>query len=222
MLKAGDEWSGNKGVRATTMTPEHEAKTCRKGHRLVDGNFTIRKEGCVRCLVCRKIQHKKQKEKYHNDSEFRKQHILRTRKWQTENSKLANAYSRRWKRDNKEAVLAYNQAYKAAKRRATGKLEKTAIGETFRTMLNQNTLYAVVSNAVSKGLEAHIRDDLISSVILAVLEGNLTELDIINKSDKYRQVYSQGNTNTRTKGHTSSLDTGLLDKLDDQQTLWAE
>lgn len=91
--------------------------------------------------------------------------------------------AREYRVKNRERLSAYNKA-RWAKLKA-GKSVQVAIGEALNEALGKNHLYHNAQNAVSSRLPPHVRDDVISEIILAVLEGDLAEADISKHAGKF-------------------------------------
>jgi hypothetical protein len=93
---------------------------------------------------------------------------------------------------------------------------KAAPGEAFITALHSNDLYAVVSSCVSRSLPRHIRDDVISSMVLDVLEGKLYRKDLGPKAARrYVTAYNREFETYATRSLDADLGDGftLLDTL---------
>lgn len=63
--------------------------------------------------------------------------------------------------------------------------DKRPVGEVFRAQLLENQLYAAAADAVPRGLPPHLRDEVISDIVLAVLEGEITFAEIRPSAREY-------------------------------------
>lgn len=120
------------------------------------------------------------------------------KRWRAKNADKFKAIKERWTAENREKVNGYNRVYKAKNRERMNeynrqyrrKLAKIAAmldqqdGEEIRVkVLNQNEVFAAARNAVPRGLPSWKREDIISDIVLAVLEGRLS-IDRIATSAK--------------------------------------
>lgn len=90
-----------------------------------------------------------------------------------------------WKQRRRDHVNAYNRAYEARRRAKPA----PRLGEVFGAALAANALYATVSAVIPRGMPRHVRDDVISSIVLAVLEGELSQDDIRANAKRYITAY---------------------------------
>jgi len=80
-----------------------------------------------------------------------------------------------WERYKDQAKAHWRKKYgsDAIKKLGVSLNIKAAPGEEFIKALNSNKLYASISSVVSRALPAHIREDVISSIVIDVLEGKI-------------------------------------------------
>lgn len=145
----------------------------------------------------------KQKAKFRDDPEFRKAKAIRHSAWRKENRGKENERRNRWLAipENRARYRAYGKAYDAARRKAKrdGKnVSISTIGEALQTALGKNTLFTAAKAAVPKYLDRHAREDIISSIVLAVLEGEIDEADIPAKAGGYITAYNRGSNHYNT------------------------
>lgn len=105
------------------------------------------------------------------------------RQYREKNRDKRNALQAAWRRRNMKHVLEYQRTYRAALR--GGATPRAAMGEALNAALGQNTLYAAALAAVPTSLPRHVRDDVISSIVLAVLEGEFTQADIAKNAKRF-------------------------------------
>src|SRR5690606_311875 len=77
--------------------------------------------------------------------------------------------------------------YRAQKR--AGKHPETTFGELLNRALNANALYAAANGAVPRSLPPHARDDIVSEIVLAVLDGALAMEDINKAAARFVSSY---------------------------------
>ncbi len=68
-----------------------------------------------------------------------------------------------------------------------------------------NSLYAAADAAVSKTLLSHVRDDVVSSIVLAVLEKRLSRSQIKKKAADFVRAYFKENNNFRDVSLDSAI-----------------
>lgn len=124
-----------------------------------------------------------------------------TRKWRAENRDKINAYKRArnadpvhrewilgskrtYRQRHYEKVLAYNREY-ARRRAAAGRMTLKAVGEALESALGKNTLYAAAVAAVPRSLPRDVRMDVVSAIVLAVLEGEISEAQIPANAQRF-------------------------------------
>lgn len=145
-------------------------------------------------------QHREHQRRYQRTPEARAKRAAARAKWVAENYDHAMAYSRAWKKnkyhsdpqyrtkdkarrdrlraENREHYLAYNRAYDALRRARRTRDRVAIIGEALQQALGKNTLYAAALAAVPANFPRHTREDIVSSLVLAVLEGEISETEI--------------------------------------------
>ena len=106
-----------------------------------------------------------------------------------------NARHAEWKRRNKAHVNAYERAWMAAYR---AKNRTVLVGKSAQQALAENAIYAAAKAVVPVGIPKDVRDDIISMICLAVLEGEIKIDDVPRLSREftnrhYRQ-FSKFNT----------------------------
>lgn len=89
-----------------------------------------------------------------------------------EGRERARAAHRRWKAKNK-----------------IGGQTTAVIGEALQAALGKNTLYASAKAAVPSSYPPYIRDDIISAIVLAVLEGEISEQAIKANAKRFEAAY---------------------------------
>lgn len=96
-----------------------------------------------------------------------------------------NASHRAWKKRNAERVRAYNREYARRRAAAKGRMTLKGVGEALETALGKNTLYAAAVAAVPRTLPRDVRMDVVSAIVLAVLEGEFAEADIASEAKRF-------------------------------------
>lgn len=91
------------------------------------------------------------------------------KRWARKNPDKLAGYFRRWARENPEANRERKRRYRA--RVQAIRQQIAASGERQRAALLANDVYAVAAGAVSRDLPRWLRDDVISEVVLSILEG---------------------------------------------------
>lgn len=98
------------------------------------------------------------------------------------------------------------------------------LGERFRTALTQNEIYAAINRAVPLRLPAHVRDDVLGEMVLAVLEGAL-DLDAVQaKAREYLRRYDRASERWKLISLDAPIagtdDLRLIDTLSTEEGLW--
>jgi len=106
------------------------------------------------------------------------------------------------------------------------RLPPEPLGTELRKQLSSNDIYSAVNAAVSYGVPRHIRDDVISSMVLAVLEGELQIGDVKAKARSYMSAYHRAAETYRTvsadaPSHADN-DRSLLDTFSNEDGLYYE
>lgn len=91
------------------------------------------------------------------------------KRWTDDNLDRVAEYARRWRRENPDKVREIKRRYRARLRAMRAHLP--ALGELRKAALLANDVYAAVHRAVPADLPAWLRDDVISEVVLSILEG---------------------------------------------------
>ena len=104
------------------------------------------------------------------------------------------AKAEKWSEAQERKALAKaERAEKKRKRDAEKERRKQErfipLGAALKQSLNQNEIYHAVNKAVSFGIPAHIRDDVIGSMILAVLEGDLALDQVKARAREFSAAY---------------------------------
>lgn len=84
---------------------------------------------------------------------------------------------RNWGRANPD----FAERYRAAVGIYRG-LGSNDVGAALKRALSKNELYAAVDRVIGRGLDAYVRDEIRSEMILAVLEGEITEAEITSQT----------------------------------------
>lgn len=98
-----------------------------------------------------------------------------------------------------------------------------ALGTQLKRSLNSNDLYAAVNAAVSVGLPRHIRDDVISSMVLAVLEGEIAIDDAKGKAREFTARYHRAADTYRLKSYDNNIgdtDLKLIDTFSNEDGMF--
>lgn len=93
------------------------------------------------------------------------------RKWKAANAEHVLESKRRWIAANLEHVRAYSRR-KSAEARAN-KPRHAPMGERLHKSLSQNTVWLAANAVVPCGLPRDVREDVLSMIVLAVLEGEI-------------------------------------------------
>lgn len=98
---------------------------------------------------------------------------------------------------------AYEARRNERRRAATeARRRAAAAAPTLRTTLSKNDLYSLADGAVAKTYPQHARDDMISEMVLAVLEGNIKLDELRANSKRFASRY----WSSRPEYHLRSLD----------------
>ena len=131
----------------------------------------------------------------------------------TQQGKEVRAEARAQKRAKHQAEIAKERA-----------LRNRPIGEVFSQQLAQNDMYAAVNAAVPVGLPPHIRDDIIGSMVLAILEGELEIQDVGKRTREYKSQYDKTFEVYRTVSLDQTVpgtdDLKLIDRVSNEDSLW--
>jgi len=65
----------------------------------------------------------------------------------------------------------------------------TPVGVQLSRGLNQNEIYRVLNSTLPRGMDQDVRDDVLSSMVLAVLDGSTTLEEVKNNWKSYRTAY---------------------------------
>ncbi len=96
-------------------------------------------------------------------------------------------------------------------RRLLGLLKvRTEIGETLNKKLQQNVLYTSVNEAVPRNLNPTMRDDIIQSTILAILEGEISPQEIGASVKKFTASQYKGYDLFSDHSNVKSLDADAI------------
>jgi hypothetical protein len=112
-------------------------------------------------------------------------------RYQEANRARIYATNRAYKKANRAKMNEYNRRYyhKMAKIKA---MLESPHGEEIRVkVLGQNEIFAAANKAVPRGLPAWKRDDIISDIVLAVLEGQIAVDDIRAKSKDFIKEHNR-------------------------------
>lgn len=119
-----------------------------------------------------------------------KQGIYR-RRWLEKNRERIREYHRGYQEKNREKIKAYSREWA---RRRSGKcldLGKVSGEEVRRAALRENEIFAAASKAVPTGIKAWRREDIISDIVLAVLEGSLEISQIAARAKEFIAGYNR-------------------------------
>lgn len=100
-----------------------------------------------------------------------------------------------WRIRNPERVRAYREAWIAKnpdwrdKLKAASKKSMASIGEALELQLGKNTLYAAAAAAVTRRLPRDVRQDIVSAIVLAVLEGEIEESEIPRQAPRFINLH---------------------------------
>lgn len=113
-----------------------------------------------------------------------------------------------------KAAKKKQQALEAQRR----KQEYQPLGAVLKESLSHNELYSAANKAVSLGLPAHIRDDVIGAIVLAVLEGEMDVEDIRPTAREFVAAYHREAGTYKTVSTDAVVggteDLRLIDTLD--------
>jgi len=109
------------------------------------------------------------------------------RRWREKNLEHIREYKRLYRADNREKTLEYKRLYRAKQARIKASLAPS--GESLKTALLQNELYAEASRHVPARLPDFIRDDIVSDIVIAVLDGEFAVTDIALKATAVMAAY---------------------------------
>lgn len=96
------------------------------------------------------------------------------RAYREKNADRKAEWQRRWRQKNMPHVLAYQREYRASF--GPAKLDgptQIASQESRAKALTADAVYAAADRAISRNLPPHLRDDIVSCMVLAALEGQI-------------------------------------------------
>lgn len=99
------------------------------------------------------------------------------------------------------------------------------LGTKLRESLSQNAIYAAVNSAVPRNFAPHVRDDVISAMVLDVLESKLDITDVARRARSYiAKQYREDRTYTDISLDRSVGDGGftLIDIISSDRSLWPQ
>jgi|GEM_PF-6235689 len=108
-------------------------------------------------------------------------------RYRANNPEKVRERKRRWYERNLEHVREYKRQYRAKQARIRASLALS--GENLKAALLQNELYAEASRHVPAGLPDFIRDDIVSDIVIAVLDGEFAVTDIARKAKAIMAAY---------------------------------
>lgn len=114
------------------------------------------------------------------------------KRWRDANPDKTRAWRQRWMAAHPEAYQRWRAVYNARRRVAHGG-GSPALGERLEASLAAVPCYAAAKAAVPAGLPRDVRMDVVSTIVLAVLEGELAEVDIPAKAPLYVRAYWRDN-----------------------------
>lgn len=136
---------------------------------------------------------------YHSDIEAsRKKARLASAKWRRDHPDRAVAshakhyqrhrkerldYQARYYVEHREARSAYAKVYNRS--RKAGSSHREAVGEALQKALACNPIYASAKAAVRSGLPVDVRDDVISRLVLGILEGEFNPDQLAQRAKKF-------------------------------------
>lgn len=138
------------------------------------------------------------------DPNWRKRYYLENRdkilesinEWKKKNRERCIKYNRRWRASNKDHIAEYNRRRREEMR--AGRTDLPPLGEVLKAALSQDALYAAAAGAVPRTMPDHVRDDIISEIVIAVLEGDMTVADISDNVKRFVTAYWSGRDFHRT------------------------
>lgn len=107
------------------------------------------------------------------------------RAWKRRNRARVNAAHAEYRRRNRDKFRAYWQAYQARQKAAAPAVAPAATDGGLVAALHGNKLYSAASAAVPRRFPRDVRDDVISSLVLAVLERQITVAEIPAKAASF-------------------------------------
>lgn len=113
--------------------------------------------------------------------------------WREANPGKSAAATARWKAAHPEAYQRWRAIYNARRRVAHNGGGNVALGERLEASLAAVPCYAAAKAAIPTGLPRDVRMDMVSTIVLAVLEGELAEADIRTKAPLYIRAYWRDN-----------------------------
>jgi len=131
---------------------------------------------------------------------------LTTEQWAALSRKERNKYhARAWKRENRERVREHSRRYRNANQRKEaerlhryylakrGKIIaiEPRYAEARQRELMKIDIYAVARRSLPAGLPAFVRDDVITDVVLAHLEGKLAIGDVPKRAGEFLKSYNR-------------------------------
>lgn len=136
---------------------------------------------------------KRWKQRNKDNPEYIEKRRAGWRAYRERNLEKCREASNRYKRENWSKVypkhLAYIRQYMAAKYAAR---PTDARSDEIRvSVLNQNEIYAAAANAVPKTISPWRREDIISDIVLAVLEGAIDVMEIAVKAKDFISEYNR-------------------------------
>ncbi|MBX3543609.1 hypothetical protein [Chelatococcus sp.] len=155
--------------------------------RVLEQNRAWKKNNRVKLTAYARQYYENNKEKCREDSKHRVRKYRETPQFKTylaeylsrpDVIKANNKRAKEWRRNNRETYNAYKRELYARMKASKARNKLIPIGEALNAALGQNTLYAVALAAVPRTLPHHVREDVISDLVLAVLEGEIAEADL--------------------------------------------
>lgn len=112
----------------------------------------------------------------------------------------------RWQKTKNDPVLLAQNRQRWKKYYANKNPERSYhTGEALQAALNKNDLYATARASVPSYYPRHTRDDIISSIVLAVLEGDFTLAEIPNYAKKFISAYYKEADYYRTRSIDATI-----------------
>lgn len=145
-----------------------------------------------------------------------------SRRWRERNPEQSLECTRRWRKNNSEKAREYARQYR--KKRARIKAALLPPGEILKTALLQNDLYAEASRQVPAGLPSFIRDDIISDIVIAVLDGEISAADIALKAKGIIKAYWRQFSDQRLVSLDDTVpgtDLKRIDRISNEDALYA-
>lgn len=179
--------------------------------------------------------------------EWRKRNAEKERAYKQKRSEERCEETRQWKERNSDKMRVYYRAYKAKRRadpilyrayldwardyyqrnvekmRQKSRDKRARAASKTKIRRSPDEVYRDISKAVPSVLPRHIRDELIGTMCLAVLEGKLLVKNIKSEVAKYLTDYNRQNDHHRTLSLDETMRGGKaawVDRLTEEDLPW--